>query len=164
MAIYKYEVGERILPPGNDSMWFQMDDGGGQLVIQLRRPSSKEKQAFKNGLSIQMAVVDQIIFILTRMGTMQWMDAPYYRKLSPNLTRLEYPEDGDGLAIHAMLVDGETGTLVAQKLISLATKTSQYLMAAIAAQPEIPDYDDRLNRVFSQYSTEDLLREASSIW
>ena len=163
MNLYKYEVGEKIFPPGPDGVRFDLTDGGGVLAIQFKSPTAAERRAFKSGLSIRFAVVDQIIFLLVRMGTMQWMDAPYYRKLSRNLTRVELPEEGSGLAIHAMLVDGATGVLQAQKLIGLDTDTSRKLMTAVMVQPEIPDYDTRLSRTFEKYSTADLLEEAETL-
>lgn len=158
-----YEAGKRAFPPGPDGVRFALTDGGGVLVIQMSAPTAAERRAFKRGLSIRFAVVDQIIFLLVRMGTMQWMDAPYYRGLSRHLTQVELPEEGQGLAIHAMLVDGATGVLQAQKLIGLDTDTSRKLMAAAMVQPVIPDYDARLARVYSAYSTDDLLEEAETL-
>lgn len=158
-----YTVGQQILPPGLQGVRFQMDDSGGVLQFLFDRPTPREIREFKSGISIQFCVVDQIIFILARLGASQWMDAPYYRKLSPGLTRLDWPNDGEGLAITCMLVDSSTGVLKALKLRSLTTRATHLLMAAIAAQPEIPDYDQRLRRVFAQYTTNDLVREAESL-
>lgn len=164
MDMYKYEVGQKILPPGPDGVRFDVADSGGSLLIQMVRPTAAEKRAFKSGISIRLSVVDQIIFILIRMGTLNWMDAPYYRHFSQSLTRPEYPPEGEGAAIHAMLVDGATGILVGQKLIGLDHKASESLIAAIAAQPVIPDYNTRLQRIFAEYGTDDLPKEAIQIF
>ena len=61
MDMYKYEVGQKILPPGPDGVRFDMADSGGSLLIQMARPTAAEKRAFKSGISIRLSVVDQII-------------------------------------------------------------------------------------------------------
>ena len=71
--------------------------------------------------------------------------------------------EGDDLALHAMLVDGATGVLMAQKMIGLPETFSRRLMAAIIAQPIIPDYSARLQKVMTKYSTSALLEEAKKL-
>lgn len=158
--MYQYEVGQKVTSRVPDGVKFDMTDGGGVLGIFFSKPNANEKRSFKSGLSMQFRVVDDIIFLLVRMGTDQWMDAPYYRHLSWNLTHLERPAEGMGIAVHAMLVDASTGVLVAQKLVGLSTEGSNALIDAIQAQPEIPNYNMRLQRVFGQYRTTDLLEGA----
>lgn len=157
-----YEVGKKVISPGPEGVTFDLTDSGAVLLIQMNRPTAREKQEFKNGLSFRFAVVDDIIFILSRMGTLPWMDSPYYRMQSANLTHIDYPEDGTGLSVHAMLVDCSTGILKAQKLIGLPTDLSRDLLDAIQAQPEIQDYDVRLQRAFSRYTTDALVDMAKS--
>lgn len=156
----QYEVGKQAFPPCQDGVRFDMTDGGGVLGIFFAKPKASEKKSFQSGLSMRFRVVDDIIFLLIRMGADQWMDAPYNRHLSRNLTHLERPAEGMGLAVHAMLVDASTGVLVAQKLVGLSTDGSNALIDAIQAQPKIPDYDIRLQRVFNRYRTTDLLEGA----
>lgn len=154
-----YEVGKKCFPATMmDGAIFDMDDGGGMLLIQMQKPTAAERRAFKDGLSFRFAVVEDIIFVLVRMGTMPWMDAPYYRALSRNLTRFMVPQPGQGLAIQATLVDSTTGIVEGLKLVSLKTDETLMLMRAIHDQPVIPDYDSRLRRVMAQYSVDDLVR------
>ena len=161
MDFTKFTVGERVMSPGPDRVIFDMSDSGGSLAICMARPTGEERRAFKAGLTFKFAIEDQIIFLLVRMGRDQpWMDAPYYRWRSLDLTRINYPDEGEGLAIHAMLIDASTGILCAQKLVSPDTKFSQALMMAIAAQPEIPDYESRLNRIFATIPTTELVKRA----
>lgn len=156
-----FEVGKRVMSPGYDGVIFDVADDGATLIIRMGTPTSKEKQAFKSGLSLRYTVIDGIIFILTRMGTMQWMDAPYYVGLSLGLTRcFELPNGGEGLSVHALLIDGNTGILVAQKMIGLTTDGSLKLIKAIENQEVIPDYDARLQRVYAQYSTDDMVKDS----
>ena len=159
--MYVYEVGKRVMSPGYDGVIFDVTDDGAVLIIRMGAPTSKEKQAFKSGLSLRYTVVDGIIFILTRMGIMQWMDAPYYVGLSRGLSHcFELPKNGEGLAVHALLIDGDTGILVAQKMIGLTTDGSLKLIKTIEDQEIISDYDTRLQKVYAQYTTDDMVKDS----
>ena len=154
----KYEVGRQIFPPtGRDASTFELSDSGGTLVIEMAGPTAEEKREFKRGLQLRIVTVNDIIFILYRPGTLPWSDCPYYRGLSKSLHELQAPADGQGLAVHCMLVDSLTGVLVAQKIIGLDTATTRKLFDAVAAQPEIPDYDNILAMTLARYQTADLL-------
>ncbi len=159
MDYTEYVVGQRVCSPSPDVVQFDMTDGGAILAIKMSRPTQKEKAAFRQKISFRFVVVEKIIMILARLGNMQWMDAPYYRYHSTQLTNMEFPDDGQGLAVHAMLIDASTGVLVAQKLIGLDTDTSRALYAAIGSQPVIPNYNWRVASVQRAYTTNDLVRE-----
>lgn len=159
--LYQYKVGSQIIPPGPDGIVFDLTDGGGVLMYRFSHPTAAEKRDFQKGISVKFAVIDDIIFVLSRLGTdPYWQDAPYYRALSKNLTHIDMPGEGQGLAIHAMLVDSSTGILVAQKLFSPDHNTSVAFLTAVKNQPEIPDYALRLGKVMAKYSTQALLEEA----
>lgn len=162
MDFTKYEVGQQVLPPCQDGVTFDLTDDGALLVIHMRHLKAAEKQAFKRALTFHATVHEDIIFVLVRMGLLQWMDAPYYRWRSRQLTEIELPEASHfGLAVHAMLVEATTGVLVAQKLVGMDNATSVRILEAAREQPEIPDYDARLARIYSQYSINALLGEAT---
>ena len=153
----KYEVGQRAFPPtGEDSLRFQIYDSGCTLVLSVNKPTAAEKRNFKSGIQTKVAVVNDIVFLLVRFGVSQWMDAPFYRELSPH-THLDIPDEGQGLTIHCMLVDSSTGILIAQKLIGLDHDVSCRLISAITAQPKIDQYDSVLAETYRQYTTQQLL-------
>ena len=166
--IQKISVGERpigsdYLFVGDDGMLFDMMDGGGTLIVRMCRPSQHEINDFKTRLHLRFRVVDGIIFILIQIGD-DWSDAPYYRKFSSGLTHLPSVPDGAGLSTHAIMSDGNTGTVVAQKLISFSTNGSRALIKAISEQPEIPDYYDRVTKAMYMYSTADLVMGSISLF
>lgn len=158
-----FQVGGKMMPPSEEGMVFDMTDGGGILAIRMGSPTAAEKRAFKSGLSLRFTIAEDIIFITVRMGTLQWMDTPYYPFNSKNLTRLEEVKDGQGYGIHAMLIDSNTGTLVAQKLISTTTAGARALRAAILAQPRLPDYAQRLSFALSMHTTDELAMNGVSL-
>ena len=158
--MFEFEVGKDTGLRGMDNMIFDMTDSGGILVIRMNRPTAAEKREFNCGLSFKLAVVDDIIFILARMGTLNWMDAPYYRELSRNLTHIIVPEKSQGIAVHAMLIDGSNGILHAQKLIGLPHDMSIALIDAIKNQPIISNYANRLNHTMALYTTDQFVERA----
>lgn len=164
----KISVGERpigsdYLFVGDDGMRFDMTDSGGALIVRMRRPSQQEINDFKTRLHLRFRVVEGMIFILIQIGD-NWSDAPYYRKFSCGLTHLPSIPDGAGLSTHAIMSDGNTGTVVAQKFISFNTEGSRTLVKAIEDQPEMPDYYDRVTRAMYMYSTDDLVRDSISLF
>ena len=160
MSFTVYEKGKPTGLQGPDGVIFDVANSGAMLVIRMDRPTAKEKKEFERGISMRFAVVDDIIFILVRMGLYNWMDAPYHKMYSRNLSHLEMPQDGEGLAVHILLVDGASGILVNQKIISLSTELTRALFTAIINQPVIDDYESRLMKIFGQYTTNDLLEIA----
>lgn len=157
-----FSVGEKVCQPSADGVFFDLDDSGATLLFKFSHPTAEETRAFKSGISVKFAVVNDIIFILARMGTLSWADAPYNKHLSKDLTVLNTADDGQGLAITAMLVDANTGILKALKLISLDTNTTRRLTAAIMMQPEIPNYHEKLSHTMATHTTSDLVKFADA--
>lgn len=154
-----YKVGEPTGVVGGNGVIFDLTDSGGVLIIRLVRPTTQEMNAFKSGIRIKFVSVEGIIFALVKMGAMQWCDAPFYKGFSKS-THLNYPEEGQGLAINVFLIDGMDGILRGLKLISLTTVETKKLFDMVMGQPLIPDYDDRLDRIYTKYTTDDLVRIA----
>lgn len=163
--MYAYEVGKKIISPCQDGVIFNMTDEGGVLLICFSNPTAKEKQEFKDGLSLRFTVVNDIIFVLSRMGISNWMDSPYYRYYKGQNPKLpEVIEDGIGLSVHVMFIDAANGTLVAQKLIGCKTLGSRKLVEAIKSQPIINNYDQLLNITMMQYSTSKLVQNSTILF
>lgn len=153
-----FSVGDQITSPSQDGIRFDLTSGGAVLVLQLGKPTAKEKNNFKNGIPrFALKVVNDIIFILCQFGTGPWMDAPYYRYRSKPYELSIPTTPNEGISLHAMLIDARTGVLVAQRFIGLEHNLSVKLMEAVASQPQIPDYDKRLKQVFNTMSTLQLL-------
>ena len=158
-----YEIGQPIMPPSPEGVRFDMTDGGGLISIIFHRPTTDEIAQFHAPTKLAYVVKDDVIFLLVKLGSLAWMDAPYNRQLSRHLSRIDNIEDGQALAFHLLFVDGETGGLVAQKLVSGTTAGSQLLAAAIKSQPIIPDYNDRIRRIMGAYTTQDLVKMSTRI-
>ena len=59
-----------------------------------------------------------------------------------------------------MMVDCRTGIIKSQRLIGLGTDFSKSLINAAAKRLKTPfgNYSDNINKVFTQYTTKDLLK------
>ena len=100
-----FSVGEQITSPSVDSVRFDLTSSGAELVLQLGKPTAKEKNDFKNGVpQFALKVVNDIIFILSRFGTGPWMDAPYYRYRSKPYELSMPTSPNEGINMHAKQV------------------------------------------------------------
>ena len=157
-----YEVGKRaFMPTREDSIRFQVTDAGCVLLLMHNKPNAKEKRRYKSTPQIKFCVANDIIFLLARFGDAPWMDAPFYKGLS-RFAHLDVPGEGQGLMLHFMYVDSSTGILLEQRLIGLDHDMSCRLIAAIATQPTIPNYDYVLDSTYAQYTTRALVEMADA--
>lgn len=161
MEFKKFSVGEKVCDPIRwDESIFEITDGGAILMLKFQHPTSKEKNNIKSGVAQFKAVsIDGVVFFLCRFGTAPWIDAPYSKSLSNS--KITRSPDGCGLSLHVMLIDSSTGVLVAQRLIGLNAQFTNDLADIINLQPYFPDRDAYLqlvNRIYSKYSTEDMVQ------
>ena len=164
MKMYKYEVGQVIerFKGRQEGVLFDMADDGATLVILFNKPTQQEIQEIKQGkLQFGMFVKEGIIFILSKFGSMSWMDAPYHVALSKNLTALQDIDEGKGYGCHIVLADTATGEIKAMRLVGLSTQYSKKLKANIESQKEQNfnelDYARKLNKIFNTYSTKEMV-------
>jgi len=161
----EFAVGKRVPFSVSDGIHLEFDGVGFMLLCVLSRPTAKEKKAFKDGVpQFGLAVVEGVIFFLSRFGTLNWMDSPFNIHLyhDNRVSLLEEPGPTQGYALHVMLIDGATGILVHQRLIGLDHDLSMRLREAIVNQPEIPNYNQHLQRIMARYTTNDLVALESS--
>ena len=155
----EYTVGTQICAPSSGGVYLEFN-GGFELRYIFDHPTSKEKNEFRNGApQFSFAVVDDVIFFLSRFGMLNWTDSPFNVHLYPGnpALQMEIPTSTQGIALQAMLIDADTGVLIRQRLIGIEHDLSMRLLDAIAHQPEIPDYEQRLELIMAEYTTTDLL-------
>lgn len=158
-----FQEGKTHYPEGTK---FDVTDSGINFIAFYDRPTSKEKEAFKKG-SIQYGFteIDNVLMMLFRFGSQQWMDVPYNVQLSKNLTHLEQVGKGDGFALHIYLVDAATGILKVQRLVGLDSGFSRIFREDILKQSEcdLSDWRQRVQAIYSSYETIDLVHIAKII-
>lgn len=162
----KFEVGQLFQGKTNfpEGVKFDFDQSGALLFLFFNKPSAKEIESVKSGkLEIGLYQKDEIIFILLKFQGMEWMDAPYSIHLSSPFEFAELQE-GLGFGTTIFLVDATTGILKVMRYIGLSTEFSRKLKDAILKQKEMTFdktlYNKRLNEIYGNYSTSDLVRRA----
>jgi len=156
-------VGEKICEPSQDMMQFDIQDSGGILWAKYRKPTAKEIRNFKNGVpQFRYVVIDGVIYFLCRFGTGNWMEAPFHQEAS-FASKLPNPPEGQGMALHVLLVDASTGILRVQKIIGLSTHFTKELVQDILNQPimSIQDYYAAVERAHAKYSVNMMVEMAA---
>lgn len=162
--MFKLEVGKVIekLKGMPEEIKFDIADDGATLLILFKNPTKKEIEEIKAGeLKFGMFIKENIIFILSKFGSMPWMDAPYHVKLSKNLTRLENIKDGEGYSCTIILTDTATGEIKALRFISFGTEYSRRLKKNVETQQnegsDLIRYNKKLDGIMFNYSTKDMV-------
>lgn len=161
----KYEVGKRYPEfAGQDGVQFGIDDGGASLLIRFSDPDPDEIAQFKEGkpFEIKFTTLYGVMMITTKIGNLNWMDAPYSPHLSKGNTKYQMPQDGQGLGLTIFLADSITGELKSMRLVGLSTRFTQELFKETMSQKMSPfnitEYQNNINRVFQRYSTKDIVK------
>lgn len=169
----KFEVGTVYpqLKTCREGMQFDIQDSGALLVVHIPSPTKKEIMEIRKGsFEIKSFAFSNVIMLMTKFGSLDWLDAPYTPHLSQNLTGfspdLALPESG--LSLFIVLVDSATGEIKGIRLIGLGHNFSISLVKDTLElwkkHFELRTYNQSVDKIFSGYSTKDLVRLASNRW
>lgn len=164
--MFKYAVGDKIEKyiGRDEGTLFDVDDGGATLLVFFDRPTKDEIEQFRTGrnFEVRFCQLRNIIMITSKIGNLNWMDAPYTPHLSKNLSKFPIVSEGQGLSLTLILIDSSNGEIKSMKLIGLSTKFSQELIAAIMEEKvksfDLSEYNSSLNRVFTTYTTKEIVK------
>ena len=142
---------------------FDADDAGLLLAFNYNSPTTTEIQSFKadTPFEIRFVRIDGILFILAKVGSMPWVDAPYAVQLSRSAS---FPQLGEneGYALTLALIDRTTSTVKGLRLIGLGHGFSNDLRSEILTHADDiliqSDYDRKISEIYRRYSTEQLVR------
>ena len=161
-----YEVGQVVdkFKGRPDEVHFDLADGGATLIVFFSFPTEKEIEQFSAGKKFEIRFLELYnqIILTTKIGDLQWMDAPYSPHVSEHLTKLSMPDDNTGLGLTLMLVDSTTGMIKSLRLIGLSSKFTKDFFRTVSQNMSMPfdktEYDNTLNRIFAAYSTNQLAK------
>ena len=169
---YQYlEVGKPYDPEKKnyrEEVKFDFGQSGATLIIAFNSPSVKEIDHIKNSdIEVGVYPKDELLFMLFKFGTLNWIDAPYSVHLSEPFTLEEIPEEM-GYSLFIVLIDAATGIVKALRTIGLSTKFSRQLQKLILNQKMLPfDKNEYLNKIAlinNNYSTKDLTKRTLFVY
>ncbi|MBO5283650.1 MAG: hypothetical protein J6B43_11110 [Lachnospiraceae bacterium] len=166
----EYKIGQVVESfIGHDEcVKFDLSDAGGTLIVFFQDPAQKEIEQFRAGERFEIRMVDlqNVIMLTMKIGSLNWMDAPYTPHLSPELTRYQLPESGEGLALTVILVDTATGRIKHMRLLGLSSDFTKKLFGAAMEkkmQPFDKDaYFDSIQEIYAKYQTKDLVKMSTA--
>lgn len=164
-----FEIGKQLplSHPGREGVIFQYTESGPIMIIAFKRPRENEIKTIQSG-DVQMALytTPSIIFILSKFGSLNWMDAPYSVRLHDNLI-LDWREqiaEGEGIALQIVLIDADSKIIKAQRMIGCATNFSQEMRKEIERQFEgtfsKEEYKQKLSDIYTRLTTDDMVHRS----
>lgn len=72
--------------------------------------------------------------ITSKIGNLNWIDAPYSPHLSKSLTKFEISSDGSGPGFTLILIDTRTGIIKNIRLLGLSEHFSKKLIGTVMDQ------------------------------
>ena len=165
-------VGEPFfIPVKQEGMFFDTDEKGTNLIISFVSPTQNEIEQFSSSIKTKfsLSVVDDILFVLAKIGKLNWMDASYNPSVASSLKLLSIDIiNGSGIPVWIYLVDTRTNILKAQKLVVLGTEFSKDFQnianSILAKNKTVSDFNYRLQNVYRKYTTTDLLDFSKSYY
>lgn len=167
--MYKYEIGQNIKNFKNhkEGVQFDISDDGATILVFFDTPTQDEIEQFKSGknFEIRFIVLNDVIMITTKIGNLNWMDAPYTPHLSKNLTKYQIPNEGEGLGLTLYLVDTATGEIKHMRLLGLSERFTRKLFGS-AMEIKMKEFDKRqyiikLSDIFNRYDTKQIAKMSS---
>ena len=164
--MYKYEVGQ-VIPAfvgHQECTVFNIADDGATMIYFYNRPTPDEIAQFESEkpFEIRFTTMRGIIFVTAKVGNLPWADMPYTPHLSKDLTTLQIPNDGQGLALVLYLVDSSNGQLKHMRLLGLSERFTKSLMGeALEIKMQQFDrsaYNQSLSFIYSAYSTKQIMQ------
>ena len=150
---------------GQDFMYCNISSG--ELIVGFDGPTEREVSQFANGdIDFRSVVIDGVTMMCVKPGNLNWMDtACDYNPDDVDLTLLP---DGIGRLFSIILVDASNGRIVKMRAVSVGTVFSNTLTRQLwdQIQQEIygPRLLNRVNGIYSRFSTKDLVKMARNYY
>ncbi len=159
-----YQVGSKYGElVGEEGIKIDVTDSGIIMNVKFFNPSSKEiKNISKDKIKLELVKRNGILFFVIKFGNMQWMDAPYTPHLSKNLSHIKEISQNQGFLLNIILADSRNGEIKSMRAIGISNSKSvmlkEFIEDELKKEFDIRLYDLNLRKVYSRYSTQDLLK------
>ena len=164
--MYSYEVGQIInnFKHHSEGVQFDISDDGAIMFVFFQNPTTNEIEQFNSGKNFEIRFTElySVIMITVKIGNLNWMDAPYTPHLSRNLTKLQFPNENQGLGLTLILIDTITGKIKHMRLLGLSKIFTKRLYGIAMEHKLRPfnrvEYYNSINRIFSAYQTNQIVK------
>lgn len=163
--IYKFEIGSKF-PIEINTVGHFLEFIGNSVnwITNYSKPSSQEIYEYSNSKEIEFRylVLDGVLLFLVKIGELKWQEAPYNISIMRDCTFAKTEVVEPGVPIYIYLVEAETGILKSQRLLKLDVQFSRDMQNILNSLSNhtitITDWNNRLNRIYQKYTTEELAR------
>lgn len=147
---------------GTEGIKFDFNQAGGIIDIFYNRPTAKEIEQIKSGkIKVGLCQKNGVIFLLLKLGSLNWMDTPYSVHLSKPY-ELQNVMVGTGYALNLRFADAGSGCIKVLRLFTMPTDISREFKKMVDAQRLLPfdkaEYHRKLTQVTSAYETTTLVK------
>lgn len=161
----KYEVGQIIPSFKNHAECIQFDitNNGITMLVFFNNPTENEIKQFmtEKNFEIRFVELSNVIVVTAKIGSLNWVDAPYNSNLSINLTEFILPNEGEGVVLTLMLIDSSIGKIKIIRTMSLSNNFTKELFKAAIKQRQkefnILEYNRNINAIYSKYTTNQIV-------
>lgn len=164
--MYKYKIGQIVdaFKYHAEEVFFDIANDGAAMLVFFKDPTSDEIQQFSAGTNFEIRFTELygVIMITVKIGSLNWMDAPYTPHLSHNLTNYEFSTKNQGLALTLFLIDANSGEVKHIRLLGLSEEFTKRLFNLIVAHKaktfSQTEYASSLRRIFTTYLTSEIVK------
>lgn len=161
-----YKVGQVVEKFKNhaEEVLFDVTDEGANLLVFFNNPTENEIKQFDfgNNFEIRLTELYDVMMFTFKIGSLNWMDAPYSPHLSLNLTTLQMSEKSQGLGLTLFLINAINGKIEHIRFLGLSQEFTEYVFVTIkrqiASEFDVLKYQMSLNKIFETYSTNQIMQ------
>lgn len=165
-----YKVGE--LYPGYqqrpEGTVFDLRDDGAIFIVLFNKPTNDEIKQFQSDSNFEIRfteIYDEIV-LTAKIGSLNWMDTFYNPHLSLNLTKLQEPQDGQGLGLTLMLLDAVDGKIMSMRLLGLSENFTHKFLKSVSGIREksfdVDKHNQNISTILKRYPTKELVKRCTT--
>mgnify|MGYP001170167182 CR=1 FL=1 len=165
----RYEVGGKWpgRVPSFEQCTAQLAGSSFDLLAFVDGPTAKETKTFRDAfMRFHISVIDSIPLI-----AVSYLDSRWTWDVSLNVIGISEQDAATffapGNAVHLFLIDRPKGVLKAVRMVGLPEEAERLIKGALREQltryRSRAEFDAALNRIYQQYSTDDLIHQAAVV-
>ena len=137
-----------------------------ELIYNMKKPTEREIEQVQSNkpFEIRVCEIEDVIIVTSKLGSLQWMDAPY----NPNLgdCRLdELESDTQGYGLYFLLTDSPSGIIKHIRMVGLSNNFSHEFRSLAMENKQknisVETHDTKIRNVFLRYTSEELANRST---